>query len=163
MAFEINKLYRDKLVPMHQQMWWKVSFDNKTGKDLVELLYDKVNEELTELEELLTAEKKYMQDELESLQKEILKEAKDAQEAIDVLLSLWEEKEKLRKFQNIIDTLLEKFVITKAVLAEAQEKDRDERWSFKEWFYVYTEEIPQNTDENKKRFDYFAKKYPQIP
>jgi len=162
MAFSINKLYRDNLVPQQIAMGRKVKYTQKTWKELIDALYLKADEELQELQHLFESSREYTQEQLVDLQKKILSEAKDIQEVIDVLLQLGKCEIKMTQIQDAVDAVCDKFSITKEMVAAAQEIDRENRWSFTKWYFVHYQDIPQDTEENKKRHEYFSKKYKQI-
>lgn len=161
MVFVINKLYRDLLVEQQTARGRKVLCTRKTAKELIELLYEKGEEEIAELTHLAQILQQDTEAKLHELQKQIIKEMKDIQEVIDVLTDMWEKTEKLSSFVHIIETVKEQYSIDTVELVSAQQKDREERGSFREWRYVYKQEIPRDTQENINWHDYFAKKYPQ--
>lgn len=154
----IEKLFRDNLVPQQTAMGRTILCTKYTGKQLIDALYDKLEEELSELKQLLQEEREYIAAELQDLRKKVLNEAKDAQEVIDSLSFHGEWEVTLASPQQIIDEICDKFEITKEILAEAQRVDREDRWSFREWWYVKKLQIP----EGDKWYEYFKNKYPQV-
>ncbi len=88
MVFVINKLYRDKLIDKQLLMGWKVLCMKKTGKALIDALYEKAEEELKELNQLVKELHEDTTRKLDELQKELMKEMKDIKEAIDVLTDM---------------------------------------------------------------------------
>ncbi len=69
--------------------------------------------------------------------------------------------EKLKSFRDIIDTISKKYSIDPTELEKVQLQDREERGSFAQGRYIFKQEIPQDTEDNRKWHDYYAKKYPQ--
>lgn len=153
----INKLFRDRLVPQQLAAGRTVSYTKISWQQLIDLLYDKAEEELKELKNLVEQEKEYTKQELETLKTKIISEAKDVLEVIASLTYLWADSEKISDYQTIIDAIAAKYDIAKQVITEAQQKDSEERGSFREWWYVEKLDIPP-TD---PWYEYFKNKYPQ--
>lgn len=135
MVFVINKLYRDKLVPQQLTMGRKILCTRKTGDELIQLLTEKADEEMQEIQQIIAdagVVRKQTAADLQLFQKKVIAELKDLSEVRDALRDCGGDKSLADSYRKSVIEICDQYGIDIMDVIFAQNEDRQERGGFKE-------------------------------
>ena len=145
-TFIFNKLVRDNIVPNMEREGVLVNYTTAVWKELFKVLSDKLEEEFSELEEVL-----------ESPTEAIIGELADIMQVIESRIDAGGDPREMMPYQNEINKLMTQNKISREEVLTEQKNKMKRKWGFSQGHVIATVRL----DEGSPRYKYISEHYSQ--